>query len=326
MPKRSLIRRVGLGLTLFAFAAQLRAETALMGTPLANVTDQHAAAARFLDDLAGKPVSRDGLTTRERMVKLASVRVPWLSRSDAARIGRSPYQANRMLAAMDVVAALGQASVGTSQQSIQAALLQKYAALLVGNSNASLAVAASALSQEAQAVAAGDQAAATSAAQQIQDIELQPLPAGYQPTTADQAVAASLAASTGYDWASMFLALGQAVLAAVMGFISGGPYGAIAGAAVSLITSAMSGEFTAQNTTLASSSGSSAAADVGLLAASASQGLVAETAVGAALKTNNGSLGASNNVLQAPTGAANIQVVNGQGVASTGALPGAVSK
>jgi hypothetical protein len=322
--QRRLIRRAGLGLALAAIGARLFADTTSAGIRLNNVTDQQTAAAKFLDGLARQARSPDGLTQRQRMMRLAGNPVPPPSRAEMAQMGRSAYQSNQVVAAMDVVGALGQAAVGTSQQANQAALLRQYAALLAGNSNANLSTASSALSQEAQAVSDGDQAAAMAAAQQIQSISLETVPADYLPTDADQAASSSLAASTGYDWASMFMALGQAVLAAVMGFISGGPYGAIAGAAVSLITSAINGSFTSQTTTLASGS-SSAAGDIGTEASSASQGLVAGAIAGAALKSNSGALG-SNNVIQAPSGAANVQIQNGQGVASTGALPGSVPK
>jgi len=316
------LRNLLAGVVFLAFASGVVAAD-VMPPAATNVQGQYTAVGKFLDQLAGREGSHDGLTLRERAARYAAAGMPRITRSEVRRWARSPYASNQMLATADVLGALGRAAVGTSQQAQQAALLQQFAQLLAGTSNASLSSASASLSQESQAVAAGDSAAATAAAEQLQSLALQALPAGFMPSADDQAAAATMQAVSSYDWGSLFMALGQAVLAAVVGFIEGGPYGAIAGAAVSLITSAMAGDFTSQNTSynqVNPSTGSTAS-----LAGGVTSSLTSSLAGGGSVLSGAGGLGVSN-VLQRPATSSSVTIQNGQSEAATGALPGSVGQ
>src|SRR3984957_4195476 len=233
------------------------AASPILDTQASNLSDQRTAVSRFLDDLAGQRSAADGISLRERMARMAAHPPPIICKKDFQRAGQRPYDANQVLGSMGLIAAIAAATVGSSQQGVQAALLQRFAGMLSGNSDPRLQQAAAIMSQESQAVAAGDSTGATALAQAFGGIPAEAIPAGYQPSAEDMALGASLKAVDSYDWASTFMALGQAVMAGLLGALQGGVYGAIVGVAVSLVTSAIQGDFTAQNTTLEGQGGNS---------------------------------------------------------------------
>ena len=314
------LRNVLAGVVFLTFASGV-VDADVMPPAETNVQGQYTAVGKFLDQLAGREGSHDGLTLRERAARYAAAGMPRITHAQVRRWARSPYASNQMLATAVVLGALGRAAVGTSQQTQQAALLQQFAQLLAGTVNASLSSASAILSQESQAVAAGDLAGAAAAAEQLQSLDLQALPSDFTPSADDQAAAATMQAVSSYDWGSMFMALGQAVLAAVVGFLQGGVYGAIVGAAVSLIESAIAGDFTSQNTSynqVGAATGNSAS-----MAGGVTSSLTSSLPGGGGVLSGAGGLG-TNTVLQRPAASSNFTIQNGQGEAATGALPGSI--
>lgn len=328
MARRKIFLRWGAGvLCLTVLGARgLPAEAPSLDSQSANLADQRAAAERFLDALAGEGPAGARLPLRERMARLAALRPPTLTREDFRQAGARPYASNQILGSMGLLAALAAASVGSSQQAAQAALLQQYAGLLAGSGNAGLLQAGAILGQESQAVAAGDAGGATSLAQAFAGISPAAVPPGYLPSPQDAALSSSLQEVDTYDWAATFMALGQAVMAGLMGAVEGGVYGAVVGVAVSLVASAIQGDFTQQNSALAGGNGSSSGgAAAGQVVAQTLAGIAgAASGAGSPKSQAAGSAGGVGAALVVPTGAAGQQVMPGKGAAAGGALVGAV--
>jgi len=310
---------------LFCSAPGLMAAGPDLDTQASNLSDQRAAVSRFLDDLAGQRSSGDGISLRERMARMAAHPPPPMRKEDFEWAGKRPYAANQVLGSMGLISAIAAATVGSAQQGVQAALLQRFAGMLSGNSDPELQQAAAIMNQESQAVAAGDSAGATALAQAFAGIPAEAVPAGYQPSVADTALGASLNAVDSYDWASTFMALGQAVMAGLLGALEGGVYGAIVGVAVSLVTSAIQGDFTAQNSTL-EGQGANANATGGNAGVSGAQtvaGIVgAASGGGLGQSPAFGSAGRNGSVLTVSSGASGQVLQPGKGSAAGGTLVG----
>jgi hypothetical protein len=309
---------------LFCAAPGLIAAGPDLATQASNLSDQRAAVSRFLDDLAGERPAGDGISLRERMARMAAHPPPSMCKEDFERAGKRPYAANQVLGSMGLIAAIAAATVGSAQQGVQADLLKQYAGMLSGNSDPRLQQASAIMSQESQAVSAGDSTGATALAQAFAGIATEAVPAGYQPSAADMALGASLKAVDSYDWASTFMALGQAVMAGLLGALQGGIYGAIVGVAVSLVTSAIQGDFTAQNSTLegqgtnANSTGESA----GVSGAQALAGIIGANTGGSGQGASSGSAGLNGSVLTVASGASGQVLQPGKGSAAGGTLVG----
>lgn len=328
MARPRFFSRCGAGMLCLAVvgASGLPAQGPWLDSQSANLADQRAAAERFLDGLAGEGPAGARVPLRERMARLSALKPPLLTREDFKRAGARPYASNQILGSMGLLAALAAASVGSSQQAAQAALLQQYAGLLAGNENSGLLQAGAILGQESQDVAAGDASGAASLAQAFAGIAPAEVPPSYVPSPQDDALSDSLQLVDTYDWAATFMALGQAVMAGLMGAIEGGVYGAVVGVAVSLVASAIQGDFTQQNSTLAGGNGASSnGASAGSAEAQTLAGIVgASSGAGSLKSTAAGSSGGLGAPLAVPSGAAGQQVMPGKGSAAGGALVGAV--
>lgn len=289
---------------------------------IANLKDQKAAISQFLDGLAGQQAMW-GTFDKNKLATFAAHRPPKISRVDLTKAAQSPYQTNLVVGSMGFLATIGAATIGSAVQNAQAALLTRYAALLDGNSNASLRQASVLLSAESQAIAVGDAGAAATLAQSITDIAPAAVPPGYQPNASDLSLSAKLETIDSYDWASAFLALGQAVMAGALGAMEGGVYGAVVGAAVSLAASAMQGEFTAQNSHVSQTGPDNSDTNSGLTggpAQTVGSSAFDQAGLDSASPNPTAKIGAP---LVLPQGASQMVLQPGKGSAAGGALVGA---
>ena len=328
-------RRLGVALAFAGMAARLLAAGPTFAPQKDNVVNERKAAAKFLDGLAGnRPASKNAASWRERMKQLSRVKPPRWTKDHFKNM--DSYEVAHTIGAMAVIGTIAQAAVGTSQQAIQAVLLQKWAALLAGNSNASLAQTSVVLSNEAAAVAAGDAAGAATALQGLQQVGIPSIPSDYAPTMADLSNDGGLQDSMSYDWGSTGTALGEDVMAAVAALFTTTWVGAIVVLVVALITSAINGSFSQENHSYSmkgSPSGGFIAqvqAPAGTWSSSQDPLMIAQQSIisqASSTMINQGSMGANaggtNTVLNVKSGAAGQAVNIGNGTAAGGALVGA---
>jgi hypothetical protein len=282
-----------------------------------NLAEQRAAAQTFLANLAAQPPAQSGIYSEACARRWSLMTPPRLGKADFVRAARSPYAKEATLGAMGFIAALGAAAAGTSMNAFQASFLAVYAAALKGNPDPDLAQAGSLLAQESAALTRGDSGGAQAAALGFAAFQDNGALAG---TCGPQEAVFvdSLRTICSYDWGSMLLALGRAVLACVMGFIEGGVYGAVVGLVVSLVTSALNGDFTRQTSRVVGGQGAGEGDSSGW--SGQSGGLSAgETSFGPGQGFGSG-FAASR--LSAPTGAENTKVSPGNGSAKGGVLVG----
>ncbi len=222
---------------------------------------------------------------------------PWSLR-EAVQRPKDAQAVNDIVGTAVIIAALGALSVGSAAQGEQASLLADYAAFLSGSSNPRVQQTSGVLAQESTAVAQGAGYQATALASALAAVAPESNAAAGQVEISDQTLEKALSAGSEFDWNSMLAVLGQAAVAALQGAIVGGGYGALAAAALSLMESAIQGEFQA----------------------GAVEGGVPDVAAPGPAASNHGDLGAP---LAVPSGAASITLRPGTGAAPGGVLVGA---